>query len=138
MPGGHPRTMKIRVSLSRWRERVRVRVERSAFPFTSILSPEGRGGIFWVIFQLMEKAGEGSILYFSTGGKCDCCDFLMNNALLYPLCALRYLRISFQRGWVRTSGLTNPFGFLPCKRSSTAWAARTETLIPHSKVRPPI
>jgi len=43
--------MKIRVSLSRWRERVRVRVERSGFPLTSrravalaqraILSPEG-------------------------------------------------------------------------------------------------
>jgi len=33
--------MKIRVSLSRWRERVRVRVERSGFPLTSILSPGG-------------------------------------------------------------------------------------------------
>jgi hypothetical protein len=41
MLGGYPRNIKIRVSLSRWRERVRVRVERSVFPLTSILSPGG-------------------------------------------------------------------------------------------------
>jgi len=47
--------MKTRVSLSRWRERVRVRVGRSGFPLTSVLSPKGRGGIFGVIFYLRSE-----------------------------------------------------------------------------------
>jgi len=33
--------MNISVSLSRWRERGRMKVERSGFPLTSILSPGG-------------------------------------------------------------------------------------------------
>jgi len=35
-----------RITLSRWRERVWVRVERVDFPLTLILSPKGRGDIF--------------------------------------------------------------------------------------------
>ena len=59
-----------RVSLSRWRERVRVRVERSGFPLTSSCPqsspPEGRGGIFWGYFRTKEirYLGIGSDLAF--------------------------------------------------------------------------
>jgi len=56
--GRQARIMEIRVSLSRWRERVRVRVERSGFPLTSILSPGGERRYLLGYFLSRKKEGE--------------------------------------------------------------------------------
>jgi hypothetical protein len=45
--------MKERVSLSRWLERVGVRVGHDGFPLTSILPPVGGKEVFGVIFKLI-------------------------------------------------------------------------------------
>jgi hypothetical protein len=48
--------MKKRVSLSRWRERVWVRVAHAGFPLTLILSPGGARRYLWGYFLIKKKA----------------------------------------------------------------------------------